>query len=85
MMQKLQNSKGYAELPEFLPVLGLFIFKKKSITTAFARLQFFCSHSYIYMYILYIYTRTPTRSHYPVRLCAGGHKMILYQSITNTL
>ena len=25
MRQKLQNSKGYAESPEFLPVLGLFI------------------------------------------------------------
>ena len=31
MRQKLQNSKGYAESPEFLPALGLFIFKKKSI------------------------------------------------------
>ena len=28
MRQKLQNSKGYAESPEFLPALGLFIFKK---------------------------------------------------------
>ena len=25
MRQKLQNSKGYAESPEFLPALGLFI------------------------------------------------------------
>ena len=31
--QKLQNSKGYAESPEFLPALGLFIFKKKSVAT----------------------------------------------------
>ena len=30
--QKLQNSKGYAESLEFLPALGLFIFKKKSVT-----------------------------------------------------
>ena len=29
-MQKLQNSKGYAELPEFLPALGLL--KNKSVT-----------------------------------------------------
>ena len=29
MRQKLQNSQGYAESPEFLPALGLFIFKKK--------------------------------------------------------
>ena len=29
MRQKLQNSRGYAESPEFLPALGLFIFKKK--------------------------------------------------------
>ena len=33
MRQKLQNSKGYTELPEFLPALGLFIFKKKSVAT----------------------------------------------------
>ena len=33
MRQELQNSKGYAESPEFLPALGLFIFKKKSVTT----------------------------------------------------
>ena len=33
MRQKLQNSKGYAESPEFLPALGLFIFKKKSVAT----------------------------------------------------
>ena len=34
MRQKLQNSKGYAESPEFLPALGLCIFKKKSVATA---------------------------------------------------
>ena len=33
MRQKLQNSKGYAESPEFLPALGLFIIKKKSVAT----------------------------------------------------
>ena len=32
MRQKLQNSKGYAELPEVLPALGLFM-KKKSVAT----------------------------------------------------
>ena len=31
--QKLQNSKGYAESPEFLPALGLIIFGKKSVAT----------------------------------------------------
>ena len=31
--QKLQNSKGYAESPEFLPALGLIIFMKKSVAT----------------------------------------------------
>ena len=31
--QKLQNSKGYAESPEFSPVLGLIIFWKKSVAT----------------------------------------------------
>ena len=35
--QKLQNSKGYTESPEFLPALGLIIFGKKS-----------CTHTYIY-------------------------------------
>ena len=29
----LQNSKGYAESPEFSPVLGLIIFGKKSVAT----------------------------------------------------
>ena len=29
----LQNSKGYAESPEFSPVLGLVIFGEKSVTT----------------------------------------------------
>ena len=33
MRKKLQNSKGYAESPEFLPALGLFSFKKKSVDT----------------------------------------------------
>ena len=32
-MEKLQNSKGYAESPEFSPALGLIIFGKKSVDT----------------------------------------------------
>ena len=39
MRQKLQNSKGYAESLEFLPALGLFIFKKKSVNLARLRTQ----------------------------------------------
>ena len=31
--QKLQNSKGYAESPEFSPALGLIIFREKSVAT----------------------------------------------------
>ena len=31
--QKLPDSKGYAESPEFSPVLGLIIFGKKSVAT----------------------------------------------------
>ena len=31
--QKLQNSKGYAESPEFSPVPGLVIFVEKSVAT----------------------------------------------------
>ena len=31
--QKLQNIKGYTESPEFSPVLGLIIFRKKSVAT----------------------------------------------------
>ena len=34
MRQKLQKSKGYAESSEFLPALGLFISKKKSVATS---------------------------------------------------
>ena len=30
---KLQNSKGYAESPEFSPALGLIIFGRKSVAT----------------------------------------------------
>ena len=33
MRQKLQKCKGYAESPEFLPAMGLFIFKTKSVAT----------------------------------------------------
>ena len=33
MRKKLQNSKGYAESPKFLPALGLIIFVEKSVTT----------------------------------------------------
>ena len=32
-MQKLQNSKGYTESPEFSPALGLIIFGETSVTT----------------------------------------------------
>ena len=31
--QKLQNSKGYAKSPEFLPALRLIIFGKNSVAT----------------------------------------------------
>ena len=31
--EKLQNSKGYAESPEFSPALGLIIFREKSVAT----------------------------------------------------
>ena len=31
--QKLQNSKGNAESPEFSPALGLIFWGKKSVTT----------------------------------------------------
>ena len=33
MRKKLQNSRGYAESPELLSALGLFVFKKKSVVT----------------------------------------------------
>ena len=39
MRKKLQNSKGYSESPEFLPVLGLFIFEKKSVATTSGKLD----------------------------------------------
>ena len=31
--QKLQNTEGYTESPEFSPTLGLIIFGKKSVAT----------------------------------------------------
>ena len=37
MRQKLQNSKGYTESPEFLPALGLF--EKKSVATTCGKLD----------------------------------------------
>ena len=50
MRQKLQNSKGYAESPEILPVLRLFIFKKKSVATTWSSLDYnFYTHTYIYI------------------------------------
>ena len=39
MRQKLQNGKGYAKSPEFLPALGLFNFKKKSVVTTKGKLD----------------------------------------------
>ena len=39
MRQKLHNSKGYAESREFLPALGLFILKKKSVATTLGKLD----------------------------------------------
>ena len=30
---KLQNSKGYAESPEFSPAMGIIIFGEKSVAT----------------------------------------------------
>ena len=61
-------SKGYAELPEFSPALGLIIFggevcRYKLIVRS---ITFFL----IYDKYLYVYTRTPTRLHYPARLRA---------------
>ena len=35
----MQNSKSYAESPEFLPALGLFIIKKKSVATICGQLD----------------------------------------------
>ena len=39
MRKKLQNSKDYAESPEFLPALELFIIKKKSVATTRGKLD----------------------------------------------
>ena len=55
MRQKLQNSKSYAESSEFLPALGLFIFKKKSVATR-GKLD---PSSLDYLYTQ-LYIRTPT-------------------------
>ena len=39
MRKKLQNNKGYAESLEFLPALGIFIAKKKSVATTGGKLD----------------------------------------------
>ena len=56
MRKKLQNSKGYAESPEFLPALGLFIFQEevrrynwRQIRSLVRSITFFW---YIYIYIM---------------------------------
>ena len=38
MRKNMQNTKVYAESSEFLPALGLFIFKKKSVATTCSKL-----------------------------------------------
>ena len=54
MRKLLQNSKGYVESPEFLPALGLFIFKKKSVATTWgipSSLDYnFFVHTYIHVH-----------------------------------
>ena len=39
MRQKLHNSNGYTESPEFLLAVGLFIFQKKSVSTTLGKLD----------------------------------------------
>ena len=57
MRKKLQNSKGYAESPEFLPALGLFIQEvlifKKSVATTSGKLDPY-SLDYIFLYTTYV-------------------------------
>ena len=71
MRKKLHNSKGYAETPEFLPALGLIIFKKKSVATrrgkldpCYARLQPYTN--------IYIYTDTNPITLPCSLVCAGN-------------
>ena len=48
--QKLQNSKGYTESPEFSPELGLVIFAKKSVATTLVRsITMFFLYTHIYI------------------------------------
>ena len=60
MRKKLQNSKGYAESPKFLPALGLFVFKKKFVTTTGGKLDpsslnyNFFVHTHTYIFITYL-------------------------------
>ena len=59
MRQKLQNSKGYAESPEFLPVLGLFIQEEVCRYNEVNEIHSLLDYIFLYTH-LYIYTWTPT-------------------------
>ena len=58
MRHKPQNSKGYAESPEFLPALGLLIFNKNSVNLGkldFNSLDYNFLVTHTHTHIIYIY------------------------------
>ena len=71
--QKLENSKGYAESPEFSPAPGLIIFGEKCQYKIEVNWN---PSSLNYKKKLYTYTRTPTRLHYPAHLRARVIKIL---------
>ena len=79
MRKNLQNNKGYAEPPEFLPALGLFIFKKKSVAT---KLEVNLIPSSLDYKKNCTHAQTPTRLYYPTCLRATN---VLHQEIRSML
>ena len=59
MRQKLQNSKGYAESPEFLASTGAILSLSLQVDVTYIT----CSLDYFYTYNIYIYAKpvTPLR------------------------
>ena len=75
--QKLQNSKVYAKSPEFSPALGIIIFGKKSVAINLRTIRslvrsitIFFWYTFIYIYIIYIYTDRP--DYITLLACARG-------------
>ena len=69
--QQLQNSKGYAKLPEFSPALGLIIFGEKSVATNLRSIRSLVRSITIFFYdTYYIHGHQP--DYITLLACARG-------------